>query len=117
MEIIISEFITNYGATIIYSLLGGIFTWIGANIQKLVKNHFNEKTKREVVDTVVQAVQQLYEEYSNEEKLEKAIEACFEMFAQKEIPVTDLELRLLIEAAITKFKGNFNSPEKKKKMR
>lgn len=114
MDNFIFDFISNYGTTILYSVLGGIFTWLGAGIKKIVKNHFDEKTKREIVDTVVQAVQQLYGKLPGEEKLQKALEACYEMFAQKELLTTELELRMLIEASITKFRGNFNEKEGEK---
>ena len=113
MDYIISEFIASYGSTILYSILGAVFTWLGTAIKKIIKQRCDEQTKREVVDTVVQAVAQLYEKLSNEEKLEKAIEACYEMFAQKEIQVTDLELRLLIEASVTKLKSSLKKKEEK----
>ena len=105
MSYIFSEFLANYGSTILYSILGGVFTWLGTTIKKIIKQRCDEQTKREVVDTVVQAVEQLYVELDGEAKLEKALEACYEMFAQKELLTTELELRLLIEASVTKLKG------------
>ena len=41
-------------------------------------------------------------------KLQKALEAASEMLANKGITVTDIELRMLIEAAVGEFNDAFN---------
>ena len=43
-----------------------------------------------------------------EDKLDKALEAASEMLAQKGISFTELELRVLIEAAVASFNDAFN---------
>ena len=51
------------------------------------------------------AVNQLYYDLDGPEKLQKAIESASEMLAAKGITVTDLELRMLLEAAVNAAKG------------
>ena len=52
-----------------------------------------------MVKTVVGAVEQLYRELDGEGKLNQAISAANDMLAVKNIEITELELRMLIEAA------------------
>ncbi|MCI6025942.1 MAG: phage holin family protein [Oscillospiraceae bacterium] len=51
------------------------------------------------------AVNQIYYDLDGPEKLQKAIESASEMLAAKGITVTELELRMLLEAAVNAAKG------------
>lgn len=51
------------------------------------------------------AVNQIYYDLDGPAKLQKAIESASEMLAAKGITVTDLELRMLLEAAVNAAKG------------
>lgn len=78
-------------------------TWFAVLGNKM-KNAYNEKvnteTKKEVICTTVEYVQQLYKTLNGDEKLEKAIERATTILNEKGIKVSDTELRTLIESAV-----------------
>lgn len=101
------EFINAYGATILYAIVTAIGGYLGIVIKNLVTKYLNDKTKRDVAKTVVQAVEQIYKDLNGEEKLTKAMEAAADMLLDKGIKVTALELRMLLEAAVGEFNDVF----------
>ena len=103
----IKNFISEYGTTILYAILTAIGGYLGIWAKKLYTKYVNDKTKQAVAKTVVQAVEQLYKDLRGEEKLEKALEAAADMLTERGIMVTDLELRILIEAAVGEFNKAF----------
>lgn len=102
------EFISQYGVTILYSILTAIAGYLGIVIKNLYKKHVDDKTKRDVARTCVQAVEQIYKDLHGEEKLQKALDAASEMLEEKSITVSSIELRMLIEAAVSEFNEAFN---------
>lgn len=106
---IINEFITTYGATILYTILTAIAGYLGIVVKNLYEKYINDKTKQDVAKTCVKAVEQIYKDLHGEEKLQKALEAASEMLMTKNITITDIELRMLIEAAVAEFNDAFNS--------
>lgn len=103
----IKLFISEYGTTILYAVLTALAGYIGIFAKKLYTKYVNDKTKQAVAKTVVQAVEQIYKDLHGEEKLNKALEAASEMLAEKGITITDLEMRMLIEAALAEFNKAF----------
>lgn len=103
----IKLFISEYGTTILYAILTALAGYIGIFAKKLYTKYVNDKTKQAVAKTVVQAVEQIYKDLHGEEKLNKALEAASEMLAEKGITITDLEMRMLIEAALAEFNKAF----------
>ena len=103
----IKLFISEYGTTILYAVLTALAGYIGIFAKKLYTKYVNDKTKQAVAKTVVQAVEQIYKDLHGEEKLNKALEAASEMLAEKGITITDLEMRMLIEAAVAEFNKAF----------
>ena len=67
-----SEFITTYGATILYSILTAIAGYLGIVVKNLYTKYINDKTKQDVAKTCVKAVEQIYKDLHGEEKLQKA---------------------------------------------
>ena len=57
--------------------------------------------------TCVKAVEQLYHDLGGPEKLEKAKEGIEDMLNEKGIPITELEMNLLIEAVVSEFNYGF----------
>lgn len=102
------EFINEYGTTIIYAVLTGIFGYLGLLAKKYFDKYFDSKEKRDVAASCVKFVEQVYKDLHGEDKLNKALEAASEMLAQKGISFTELELRVLIEAAVASFNDTFN---------
>lgn len=106
------EFMAQYGLTILYAIVTAIFGYLGLLAKQLVTKYLNDKTKQEVAKTVVQAVEQIYKDMHGDEKLTKALDAAADMLTDKGIKVTDLELRMLIEAAVAEFNEAFaKAPE------
>ena len=104
----IKLFISEYGTTILYAVITAIAGYLGIVVKQLYTKYVNDKTKQAVAKTVVQAVEQIYKDLHGEEKLNKALESASEMLAEKGIAITDLELRMLIEAAVAEFNNAFN---------
>lgn len=104
----IKEFISVYGTTILYSILTAIAGYLGIVVKNLYTKYINDKTKKDVAETCVKAVEQLYKDLHGDEKLQKALEAASEMLAIKGISISEVEMRLLIEAAVAEFNDAFN---------
>lgn len=109
MELFLQEFISTYGTTILYSILTAIAGYLGIVIKNLYQKYINDKTKQDVAKTVVKAVEQMYKDLHGDEKLQKALEAASDMLMTKGISISDIELRMLIEAAVAEFNDAFNS--------
>jgi hypothetical protein len=107
-----TEFMATYGTEIIYTVLSAAITAIAGYIGIVVKNlytkYVNDKTKKDVVKTVVLGIEQIYKDLHGEEKLNKAMESVSEMLCEKGINITDFELRMLIESAVGEFNNAFN---------
>ena len=108
----ITNFISEYGTQILYMILTAIFGYLGIQAKALADKYINTKVKKEVARTVVQAVEQLYKDLHGEEKLNKALESASVMLAEKGITVSELELKMLIEAAVAEFNKAFEKKEK-----
>ena len=105
-----------------YGLLSAIITGAASALGVLLKKVYDktigarlkDKVKREVAAQVVKYVEQVYKELKGEEKLEKALEAAADMLREKGIIISDLELRVLLEAALADLTDAFKktkSPE------
>lgn len=105
---IINEFIETYGVTILYTILTAIAGYVGIAVKNLYKKYINNKTKRDVARTCVRAIEQIYIDLHGPEKFNKCVEAASEMLAERGIHITDIELRMLIEAAVNEFNNGFN---------
>ena len=92
----------------IVSLLAAAAAFAGNQLKRLYEKYVNDKTKQSVVRTCVKAVEQLYHDLGGPEKLEKAKASAVEMLNEKGIPITDLELSMLIESAVSEFNYGFS---------
>lgn len=100
------EFIQNNSSeilTLLVTLFGSVFTFIGAMIKKKYTEIADDKTKKEIVDNTVKYVEQICatcKKMSSEEKKQMAKEKAINWLAEKKINVSDTELDILIEAAV-----------------
>lgn len=101
-----TEFIDNYGLTIVYAVLTAFAGFIASQIKRIYQEKVDNQTKKDVVETCVKAVEQLYRDLHGAEKLEKAKENIVAMLNQKGIEISDIEMDMLIEAVVAEF--NFN---------
>lgn len=104
------QFINEYGTTILYAVLTTIAGYVGIVVKNLYQKYINDKTKKDVVKTVVQSIEQIYKDLHGEDKLNKALESASEMLAIKGVEISEFELRVLIEAAVGEFNDVFNKP-------
>lgn len=99
----IKEFFQNYGFTIVYTVLTAVASFIGLKIKAIYQNKVNEGIKKDVVETCVKAVEQLYSDMNGSKKLEKAKESIVAMLNDKDINVSEIELDMLIESVVAEF--------------
>ena len=105
----LTEFINQYGTTILYALVTAIGGYIGIAVKNLYEKYVTDKTKRMVAKSAVQFVEQVYKELHGEQKLNEALVAAEEMLAEKGIAISSLELRVLVEAAVAEFNDAFKT--------
>ena len=103
-----AEFINQYGLQILYTVITAIAGYLGLVVKNLCTKYINDKTKQNVAKSAVQFVEQVYKDLHGEEKFNAALNATSEMLAEKGITVTELEMRVLIEAAVSEFNNAFN---------
>lgn len=104
---IIKAIVNTYGTQLLGAILTALAGVLGLAVKRLATKYIDTSVKRSVVRTVVQGVEQLYKDLSGEYKLGKALEAAAAMLQENGITVTDLELRMLIEAAVGEFNQVF----------
>lgn len=104
-----AQFINEYGTMILYTLLTALFGYLGIIAKKIVDKYLNDKTKRAVAESCVQFVEQVYKDLHGEEKFNQALTAMSEMLAEKGITCSELEMRVLIEAALASFNNAFEN--------
>lgn len=112
---ILNDFISQYATQILYTVLVAVAGLIGAAAKSIYKKHINDKTKQAVVKTCVQAVEQLYKDLHGEKKYAEVVKSATEMLEQKGIAITELELKMLIEAAVGEFNEVFKSTDEEGK--
>lgn len=100
-----------YILEIIVAILTGVASFIGMKIKKLYEDKVNTETKEKVVKTVCNAVEQLYQDLSGNEKLIKAQEYIVEQLNEKGITITDLEMKMLIESTVNSFRNSIKGDE------
>ena len=101
------EIFVTYALPVIVAALTALAGFIGTQVKKLYERYINDKTKEAVVRTCVKAAEQLYHDLSGPEKLKKAQEGAVEMLNEKGIPISELELNLLIESVVSEFNYGF----------
>ena len=104
---IIKAIVNTYGTEILGAIFTALAGVVGLAIKNLATKYINTSVKRSVARTVVQGVEQLYKDMHGKEKLDKALEAAAAMLLENGITVTELELRMLIEAAVGEFNQVF----------
>lgn len=104
----IKMFINDYGTAILYAIFTAIAGYLGIWVKQLYTKYVNDKTKQDVVKTCVKAVEQLYVDLHGPEKYQEVVAAASAMLNEKGITITELELKMLIEAAVCEFNKAFD---------
>lgn len=100
---IFKQFFAEYGVTLIYTVVTAVFGYLGITAKKLIGNYFADKEKKDIADTVVKFVEQVYKNLHGEEKLMKALESASTMLKERGVEYSELEMRMLIEASVAEF--------------
>ena len=103
----LAEFINMYGMELLYAVITAIAGYIGIAVKNVYTKYINDKTKQDVAKTAVRFVEQVYKDLHGDEKLTEAFTAAAEMLREKSIYVSELELRVLLEAAVAEFNEAF----------
>lgn len=98
----VQEFIQEYGGMIISTIITAILGAVGVFLRNMYKKISDDNEKKKAVRTCVLAVEQIYKELHGEDKYNKCVEAVTEMLNEKGISVTELEIKMLIEAEVKK---------------
>ena len=110
----VREFLTQYGMELVSTVVVAIMGFIGICIKNVIKKISDDRTKEQVCKTVVKAVEQMYSDLTGDERYEKAVESVSEMLEEKGIGATELEVKMLIEAAVKEMNINLGKTEAKK---
>ncbi len=102
-----AEIFSAYVLPVIVAIATALAGFIGTQLKGIYNKYVNDKTKEAVVRTCVKAAEQLYHDLSGTEKLKKAQEGAVEMLNEKGIPISELELNLLIESVVSEFNYGF----------
>lgn len=98
------------GKAILYAF-GIILSILGFYGKQLITRYLNDKTKRSVAKMVVSAVEQLYKDLGGTEKYSKAVRRVKELLDERGITIGELEVKMLIEAAVNDLKSNLLNGE------
>ena len=105
------EFFATYGMEILCAVISTLVGYLAIGIKKLADKYINDKTKKTIARTVVQAVEQIYKDLHGEDKLNQGIAYMTEMLNEKGIKASEVEMRLLIEEAVAEFNEVFKKGE------
>ena len=108
----LSDFVSAYGLTIAYAAMTALAGAAGVLFKRWLEKVRSDKTKREVAELCVQAVEQVYRDLHGAEKYQKCAEAMAQMLALRGVAVTALEIRVLCEAALARFNQAFSAQSK-----
>lgn len=91
---------------ILATIITAVASFIGVSIKKAYTKYVDTKTKKEIVDSTVKYIEQIYKGVmiSNEDKLSKAKEKALEWLNSKGLKISDTELDILIESAVNGLK-------------
>lgn len=103
------EFVNEYGVKIMLMIITAVGSYVGLQVKILYNKYVTSLEKRKVVTDVVRAVEQMYHDMNGEEKLQRAIAGATEILTSRGIKITDFELRMLIEAAVSGFNYTFGT--------
>lgn len=87
-------------------ILTAVFSYIGLEVKKLYKRFADTQEKKEIVESTVKYVEQVWYELDGNMKLSHATDRASELLKKKGLDVEPDELRTMIEAAVQGLKGN-----------
>ena len=113
---VVFDFLAQYGYILAYAALTAIAGVLGAGMKKLYSRLTADEEKRKAVETCVKAVEQMYQDLSGQEKLEKAKENILAILQSKDIAISEIEMDMLIEACVAEFNLAFLQKAKEERL-
>jgi hypothetical protein len=110
MNEIFAEFLTQLVPillSLVLTIVGAIASFVGFKANQFLA----DKTKRDIVESAVMFVEQVGKSLGSEEKFEKAKEMVIAALNEKGIKISDVEVQMLIEAAVYNFFAHYTVPE------
>ena len=95
-----NEMISNILMDVLMVVVTGVVGYLGTLIKKYLDEHLDTKKKKQVAQDTARYVEQVCKDLDSAEKAEAFDQAAAEMLSDKGIMVTDLELKVLREAAV-----------------
>ncbi len=92
------------------TVLTAVGTYIGTKIKQVYTEKVNTETKEKIVQNTCRYVNQLYKDLDGAAKFEAAQKEIVEQLNEKGIKITDLELKVMIEAAVNGLKEGMSQP-------
>lgn len=99
--------IINLLIPVIITALGGVLTLLGTELAIRVKKYLDTKEKREIAEMIAGYVGQTGKALTNTEKFNLAKKTLIEKLNKEGLKFTELELTMLIEAAVHGFKTEY----------
>lgn len=101
-------FFIQYGKELFAFTLYIIISYISIKIKNIYNNYINEHTKKNIAELCVNACEQLHSNDTNEEKFIYASENLKQILLEKNIKLSDTEIKVLIESFCYSLEGGNN---------
>lgn len=102
----IKSFINQYGFHIIATSLTAVISYIGIQLKIIIKQLYQHKLKKEEAQIVCHGINNIYPNYSNDQKINEATVSLEEILKEKNIQITDLEAKMLVACTFNNIKAN-----------
>lgn len=113
---ILHEYILPSAWTALVTLVSAVFAFIGAQLKKKYQEKIDTEEKRHAVETCVNAAEMVYKDLKGAEKLAKVKENIVEWLNLKGISISEIELDMMIEAAVTNLNLDYLKGQKQKQL-
>ena len=113
---ILHEYLLPSAWTALVTLVSAVFAFIGAQLKKKYQEKIDSEEKRHAVETCVNAAEMVYKDLKGAEKLAKVKENIVEWLNLKGISISEIELDMMIEAAVTNLNLDYLKGQKQKQL-
>ena len=113
---ILHEYLLPSAWTALVTLVSAVFAFIGAQLKKKYQEKIDTEEKRHAVETCVNAAEMVYKDLKGAEKLAKVKENIVEWLNLKCISISEIELDMMIEAAVTNLNLDYLKGQKQKQL-
>lgn len=111
-SVILHEYLLPSAWTAFVTVVGALFAFIGTQLKKKYQEKVDTEEKKHAVETCVKAAEMIYKDLKGDEKLKKVKADIVEWLNLKGLSISEIELNMMIEAAVTNLNINFIRTEK-----